>query len=90
MEVPTRNIYKLHCKGSVQRSLAYPQFEAELCRHVVYIPVSQSGGGDITLYNVYAANPTQIQMEEYRSRVFDLRKISESESKERRPVEKIT
>jgi hypothetical protein len=29
MEVPTRNIYELHCKGSVQRSLAYPQFEAE-------------------------------------------------------------
>jgi hypothetical protein len=30
---------------------------------------------------MYAANPTQIQMEEYRPSVLDLRKISESESK---------
>lgn len=36
---------------------------------------------NITLYNMYAANPTQIQMEEYRPSVFDLRKITESESK---------
>lgn len=36
---------------------------------------------NITLYSMYAANPTQIQMEEYRPSVLDLRKISESESK---------
>jgi hypothetical protein len=30
---------------------------------------------------MYAADPTQIQMEEYLPSVFDLRKISESESK---------
>jgi len=36
---------------------------------------------NITLYSTYAANPTPIQMEEYRPSVFDLRKISESESK---------
>jgi len=36
---------------------------------------------NITLYSTYAANPTQIQMEEYIPSVFDLRKISESESK---------
>jgi len=44
MEVPTRRVYELHCKRSVQRSLAYPQFEAELCGYVVYLPVSQSWG----------------------------------------------
>jgi len=36
---------------------------------------------NIALYNIYAAYPTQIQMEEYRPSVFDLRKISETESK---------
>jgi hypothetical protein len=46
MKVPTRSIYKLHCKGSVQRSLTYPQFEVEICGHVLHMPVSQSVGNE--------------------------------------------
>jgi hypothetical protein len=58
---------------------------------VVYVPASQSRGIEpvISSYSYteyyfvwyYAANPTQIQMEEYTPSVFDLRKLSESENK---------